>query len=162
MTAEEEGRDFPGGPVVKNLPSNAGDTGLIPGQGTKVPHATGQLSLWVATAEPEGSGAHTPQLERSLHATTETWCNQINKGLKKKKKEEGSLETHRHTGRKAMSCGAERSKLCSCTQGRPRAAASEKLREKHGTDSPSEPPGGTHPASTLPPELWDVFVILSL
>ena len=24
-------RDFPGGPVVKNLPSNAGDTGSIPG-----------------------------------------------------------------------------------------------------------------------------------
>ena len=23
---------FPGGPVVKNLPCNAGDTGLIPGQ----------------------------------------------------------------------------------------------------------------------------------
>ena len=28
-------RDFPGGPVVKNLLSNAGDVGLIPGQGTK-------------------------------------------------------------------------------------------------------------------------------
>ena len=26
--------DFPGGPVVKNLPYNAGDTGLIPGQET--------------------------------------------------------------------------------------------------------------------------------
>ena len=25
------GRDFPGGPVVKNLPSSAGNTGLIPG-----------------------------------------------------------------------------------------------------------------------------------
>ena len=25
--------DFPGGPVVKNLPCNAGDTGLIPGAG---------------------------------------------------------------------------------------------------------------------------------
>ena len=24
---------FPGGPVVKNLPANAGDTGLIPGLG---------------------------------------------------------------------------------------------------------------------------------
>ena len=31
---------FPGGPVVKNLPSNAGDEGLIPGGGTKMPHAT--------------------------------------------------------------------------------------------------------------------------
>ena len=35
--------DFPGGPVVKNLPSNAGDMGSIPGQGTKIPHVTGQL-----------------------------------------------------------------------------------------------------------------------
>ena len=26
-------RDFPGGSVVKNLPTNAGDTGLIPGLG---------------------------------------------------------------------------------------------------------------------------------
>ena len=26
-------RDFPGGPVVKNLPANAGDMGLIPGPG---------------------------------------------------------------------------------------------------------------------------------
>ena len=26
-------RDFPGGAVVKNLPVNAGDTGLIPGPG---------------------------------------------------------------------------------------------------------------------------------
>ena len=25
--------DFPGGPVVKNLPANAGDTGSISGQG---------------------------------------------------------------------------------------------------------------------------------
>ena len=25
--------DFPGGTVVKNLPANAGDTGLSPGQG---------------------------------------------------------------------------------------------------------------------------------
>ena len=25
--------DFPAGPVVKNLPSNAGDTGSIPGSG---------------------------------------------------------------------------------------------------------------------------------
>ena len=29
-------RDFSGSPVVKILPSNAGDVGLIPGQGTKI------------------------------------------------------------------------------------------------------------------------------
>ena len=43
-------RDFPGGPVVKNPPSNAGDVGLIPGWETKIPHAAGQLSLH--TLEP--------------------------------------------------------------------------------------------------------------
>ena len=34
-------RDFPGSPVVKTLPSNAGGVGSIPGQGTKIPHAMG-------------------------------------------------------------------------------------------------------------------------
>ena len=29
--------DFPGGPVVKNLSSNAGDVGLILGWGGKIP-----------------------------------------------------------------------------------------------------------------------------
>ena len=32
--------DFPGGPVVKN-PWNTGDKDLIPGRGTKIPHAAG-------------------------------------------------------------------------------------------------------------------------
>ena len=44
--------DFPGGPVVKNLPSNAGDVGLISGEGTKIPHAVEQLSLRATTTEP--------------------------------------------------------------------------------------------------------------
>ena len=44
-------RDFPGSPVVKNSPSNAGDVGLIPGWGTKIPHAAGQLSPCAATRE---------------------------------------------------------------------------------------------------------------
>ena len=50
-------RDFPGGPVVKSLPCHAGDTGLIPGWGTKIPHAS-----------------------------TKTRGSQINKYVKKKKK----------------------------------------------------------------------------
>ena len=32
--------DFPGGPVVKTSPSNAGSVGLIPGQGAKIPHVS--------------------------------------------------------------------------------------------------------------------------
>ena len=57
--------DFPGGSVVKNLPSNAGDAGLIPGQGTKIPHATRQLRPRAVTTEPIRSGALVSQLERS-------------------------------------------------------------------------------------------------
>ena len=45
-------RDFPGGPVVKNLPSNAGDMGSMPGWGTKIPHAMERLSLYAITREP--------------------------------------------------------------------------------------------------------------
>ena len=37
-------RDLPGGPVVKNSPSNAENVGSIPGRGIKIPYATGQLS----------------------------------------------------------------------------------------------------------------------
>ena len=59
----DQSKDFPGGPVVKNPPSNAGDTGSIPGQGTKISHAMGQLSPCATTREPTHSGAHVPQLE---------------------------------------------------------------------------------------------------
>ena len=37
-------RNFPGGPVVEGPPCNTGDTGLIPGPGTKMPHAGEQLN----------------------------------------------------------------------------------------------------------------------
>ena len=36
--------DFPGDPAVTNPPSNAGDSGLIPAPGSKIPHALRQLS----------------------------------------------------------------------------------------------------------------------
>ena len=64
--------------MVKNPPSNAGDTSSIPVQGTKMPHATGQLSLCAITTEltrlkerarvpqttePMGPGARMPQLQ---------------------------------------------------------------------------------------------------
>ena len=35
---------FLGGPVVRNPPAHSGDTGLIPGPGTKIPHAMGPPS----------------------------------------------------------------------------------------------------------------------
>ena len=56
-------RDFPGGPVVKNPPSNAGDAGSIPGRGTKIPCAAGQLSPRAATTGPahRNKRPHVPQ-----------------------------------------------------------------------------------------------------
>ena len=33
MKKKSQWEDFPGGPVVKNLPANAGDTGSTPGPG---------------------------------------------------------------------------------------------------------------------------------
>ena len=49
---------FPGGPVVKNSPSIAGDMSSISGWGTEIPHAAGQLGLCIATTEPTRSGDH--------------------------------------------------------------------------------------------------------
>ena len=40
LFARHVNRDFPGGPVVKTSPSNAGGAGLIPGQEAKIPHAS--------------------------------------------------------------------------------------------------------------------------
>ena len=76
--------DFPAGPVVKNPPSTAGDVGSVPGRGTKIPRAAGQLSR-CTTTEPRRLKwrARVLQLERSLRATTKTRCSQ-----KKKKKQQ--------------------------------------------------------------------------
>ena len=62
--------------MVKNPPSNAGDAGSIPGWGTRIPHATGQLRLRATTREPAPacSGACVPQLESPHTATTQPAC----------------------------------------------------------------------------------------
>ena len=71
-------RDFPGDPVAKNLSCNARAAGLIPGWGTKIPHATEQLSLHTTATEPTYSRAHVPQLDRPS-TTTKTQYSQVNK-----------------------------------------------------------------------------------
>ena len=45
MRIENQGWDFHGGPVVNSLPSNAGGTGSIPGQGAKIPRASQPKNL---------------------------------------------------------------------------------------------------------------------
>ena len=52
--------------MAKNLPLNIGDMGLIPGWGTKIPHATGQLNLCAAITEP-------------TQATAKIQCSQMKK-----------------------------------------------------------------------------------
>ena len=51
--------------MVRNPSCNAGDAGSIPGQGTKIPHAAGQISLCAATTDPacRNWGACVPQLQ---------------------------------------------------------------------------------------------------
>ena len=66
-----------GGSVVKSPPIDAAGAGLIPGQGTKIPCVSGQLSLSATTREPRAL-----QLERRSCAATKSRCNQINKYLK--------------------------------------------------------------------------------
>ena len=51
-------KDFPGGPVVKNPPSNARDAGSIPGQGTKTPHAAGLALLYSPRATIRDKPTH--------------------------------------------------------------------------------------------------------
>ena len=54
---------FTGGPVVKDppcKPCKVGNAGLIPDQGTKIPHAVGQLSLPVVTTKLVYSGVGKP------------------------------------------------------------------------------------------------------
>ena len=55
--------------MVKNPPFNAGDTGLIPGRGTKIPHAAEQISPRATTTELVhlNERAHVPQPTEPMH-----------------------------------------------------------------------------------------------
>ena len=44
-------RDFPGGPVIRSQPCNAGNTGLIPDRRTRIPYAAEKLVLRTTTRE---------------------------------------------------------------------------------------------------------------
>ena len=59
--------DFPAGPVFENLPFNARDLSLIPSRGTKISHATEQLSPHATIKEPMDFRAHASQQEKPTH-----------------------------------------------------------------------------------------------
>ena len=54
--------EFPGGSVVKTLPSTAGSAGSNPGQEAKIPHAS---------------------LSKNQHMKQKQYCNKFNKDFKK-------------------------------------------------------------------------------
>ena len=73
--------DFSDGPVVKTSPPNAGDTGLIPGRGAKIPHA-----LW----------------PRNQNIKQKRYCDKFNKDLKKKKETDILIYIGRRKGCKQL------------------------------------------------------------
>ena len=52
-----------------NKESNAGNLDSIPGGGTMIPQAVGQISLLTAATEPARSRAHVLQLEKPVHCS---------------------------------------------------------------------------------------------
>ena len=81
--------------MVENPPANAGDMSSIPGQGTKIPRASGQRGLCSATREttsPRSPGTETRVTQlaatrESLH-TTKTQNSQ----RKKRERNEGKVK----------------------------------------------------------------------
>ena len=62
--------NFPSGPVVKTLPSNVGDAGLIPGGRSKIPYTAEQLSLHAKITEAHAL-LHSQYITRKItHDTT--------------------------------------------------------------------------------------------
>ena len=66
--------DFPGGPVIKNLPLNAGDVGSIPSWGTKIPCAVEQLSPRTVTMSPHATSRVHVLIRKIPPDATKTWC----------------------------------------------------------------------------------------
>ena len=54
---QEKKKEFPGGSVVKNLPSNAGDVGSIPGLGRSSGERSGNSLQYSCLGNPMDSGA---------------------------------------------------------------------------------------------------------
>ena len=57
-------RDFPGGPVVKILPSNVRGAGSIPGWGAKIPHTT----------RPKNQNIKQQQYWNKFNQDFKKWC----------------------------------------------------------------------------------------
>ena len=65
MLTNNNDRDFPGSPVAKNSPANAGDIAGFDPWSRKIPCALGQASPYATTTEPKHPRAHALQQEKS-------------------------------------------------------------------------------------------------
>ena len=87
-------RDFPGGPVAKNLPLNTGDGARsLVGELRSHPHATGHLSPHTSTAEATLSGAPMPPEREVCMLQLRLDANKYI--LKKKKRGRGQFDCRR-------------------------------------------------------------------
>ena len=84
ITLKSKSGDFPGGPVVKNPSSNVGNWGSILGQGTKIPHAVGQLTPCTTTGENLAHQQH--HHRRVLHAAQRPQVPQLRPNRAKERK----------------------------------------------------------------------------
>ena len=60
---------FPGGPVVKDLPANAGDVGLIPGLGRSPAEGNGYPLQYSRLENPMDRGAW----QVTVHGVSKSW-----------------------------------------------------------------------------------------
>ena len=60
---------FPGNSVVKNLPANTGDAGLIPGSGRFPGEGNGNLLQYSFLGNPNDRGAW----QATVHGVTKSW-----------------------------------------------------------------------------------------
>ena len=62
-------KGFPGGSVVKNLPANAGDAGLIPGSGRSLGGGNGNSLQYPCLENPKDRGAWWA----AVHGVAKNW-----------------------------------------------------------------------------------------
>ena len=69
LSSSKSIKGFPGGPMVKNLPANAGDVGLIPGSGRSPGGGNGNLLQYSCLENPMDRGAWWA----TVHGVTKSW-----------------------------------------------------------------------------------------
>ena len=62
-------RGFPGGSVIKNMPANEGDMGLIPGLGRSLGEGNGNSLQYSSLGNPMDRG----DWRATVHGVTDSW-----------------------------------------------------------------------------------------